>query len=53
MGTTAGHGVVPIAQCLDILKRAGYDGYADVEFEGAQNCVEALEESEAVLRKLI
>lgn len=33
-GTAVGHGVVPVLQCMRILKNAGYDGYVTVEFEG-------------------
>lgn len=52
-GATIGHGVVPIAQCLAILKKAGYDGFVDVEFEGESDCIEALAESLATLRAYI
>jgi len=33
-GTIIGHGSANIAQSIGILKRAGYDGYVTVEFEG-------------------
>ena len=33
-GTILGHGVVPVTQCLAILKRAGFDGYVGLEDEG-------------------
>lgn len=33
-GTVIGHGVVPVQQCLSILKKSGYDGYIGLEFEG-------------------
>ena len=33
-GTIIGHGVVPVKQCLDILRNASYDGWISVEFEG-------------------
>ena len=35
-GTVAGHGVVPLAQCVRALKDVGYDGYLTLEFEGAE-----------------
>lgn len=35
--TVPGHGVVPIRQCVNALKRAGYDGYLTVEFEGIED----------------
>jgi len=38
-GTVIGHGVVPINNCLTILKNAGYDGYVSVEFEGMEECL--------------
>ncbi len=31
--TYAGNGDIPIEQCLNILKKAGFDGYVDLEFE--------------------
>jgi sugar phosphate isomerase/epimerase len=35
-GAIIGHGVVPVGQCLDILKRVGYDGVVSIEFEGIE-----------------
>ena len=36
-GAIVGHGVVPVAQCLRLLKNAGYDGWYTVEFEGMED----------------
>lgn len=36
-GSIIGHGDVPIAQCLRIMKRAGYDGVLSIEFEGQED----------------
>lgn len=36
-GTVIGHGEAHIAQSIGILKRAGYDGYVTVEFEGHED----------------
>lgn len=36
-GSIIGHGDVPIAQCLGIMKRAGYDGVLSIEFEGLED----------------
>lgn len=36
-GTIIGHGEAHIAQSVQILKRAGYDGYLTVEFEGTED----------------
>lgn len=41
-GTVVGHGVVPVAQCLEILKTAGYDGWVSLEFEGPEDPLAAL-----------
>ena len=38
-GAIIGHGVVPVRQCLFALKRAGYDGYVAIEFEGLEDCL--------------
>lgn len=41
-GTVLGHGNVPVLQCLQALKDGGYDGYVSIEFEGMEDCIEAL-----------
>ncbi|NSW53213.1 MAG: sugar phosphate isomerase/epimerase [Anaerolineae bacterium] len=41
-GTVLGHGVVRVKQCIDILKKAGYGGAVSVEFEGVEECLQAL-----------
>ena len=38
-GTIIGHGVVPVMQCLRVLKNNGFDGYVSVEFEGIEDCM--------------
>ena len=52
-GTVVGHGVVPIMNCISILKKAGYDGYVSLEFEGAEENMFALEAGYKYLRSLI
>jgi len=42
-GAIIGHGNVPVRQCISNLKRAGYDGYVSIEFEGMEDCEQALE----------
>jgi len=41
-GSIIGHGNVPVRQCIGNLRRAGYDGYVSIEFEGMEDCVEGL-----------
>ena len=43
LGTVPGHGSVPVAACVRALKRAGYDGYLTLEFEGREELFYALE----------
>lgn len=50
-GTVVGDGVVPVKACMGILKRAGYEGYAAVEFEGAEETLPALQHALAFLRR--
>lgn len=52
-GTAVGYGDAKTAQCLEILKQAGYDGYVDIEFEGPEDCVKELERGLTFCRKHI
>ena len=52
-GTVIGHGVVPIRRCVNILKRAGYDGYLSIEFEGMEENIPALEAGYKFLKEII
>jgi sugar phosphate isomerase/epimerase len=36
-GAIIGHGVVPVRQCLQILKQSGYPGDVAIEFEGLED----------------
>lgn len=38
-GAIIGQGVVPVKQCLRLLKRANYDGWISLEFEGMEDCI--------------
>lgn len=52
-GTIIGHGVVPVKKCINILKKAGYDGYVSIEFEGLEDTLQALSLGLEYLRKNI
>ena len=41
-GAIIGHGDVPVKHCLMALKRAGYDGYVAIEFEGMEDAYKGL-----------
>ena len=52
-GTVIGHGCVPIPQCIAALKKAGYDGYVSIEFEGIERNIKALELGAGYMRKVL
>ena len=51
-GTVLGHGDVPVAACVKLLREAGYDGVLSLEFEGAEENIPAIKLGYAYLRKL-
>ena len=51
-GTVLGHGIVPIKQCVGILKANGYDGYLTLEFEGYERIDFALSQGANFINKL-
>lgn len=52
-GCVIGEGVVPVKQCLAILKRAGYEGYVSVEYEGVEDCIAGIARGLANLKSFI
>lgn len=42
-GAIIGHGNVPVYQCIQNIKRSGYDKYVSVEFEGMEDCLKGIE----------
>ncbi len=36
---TIGNGDIPVEQCLAILRRAGYNGWISLEYEGVEDCM--------------
>jgi len=42
-GTIFGQGNIPTLQCLQNLKRNGYDGYISLEFEGMEDTLQSIE----------
>jgi len=51
-GTVVGHGIVPIRQCVRILKNRGYDGYLTLEFEGPERIDYALSQGAKLLNSI-
>lgn len=52
-GAIVGNGDVDVERCVKILKRAGYDGYLSIEFEGSEDCIEAISQGFAYLKSII
>ncbi len=52
-GTILGHGIVPVRRCVSILKKAGYNGYLSLEFEGHEENIGAIKLGYENLRKYI
>lgn len=53
LGCTAGDGVVPVQQCLAILKKAGYDGVVSLEYEGRDDAVSSIARGKAYIDSLL
>lgn len=51
-GTILGHSVVPIKQCVSIMKANGYDGYMTLEFEGPERIDFALSQGAKFINNL-
>ena len=41
-GSVLGEGVIPVKQCLDIIRATGYDAYFSLEYEGKIDCIEGI-----------
>lgn len=41
-GAIIGHGEIPVAQCLNVLKSAGYQGPVSIEFEGLEEPLQGI-----------
>lgn len=52
-GSVIGEGDIPVAQCMDILKRAGYDGFVSIEYEGKEDCMAGIVRGLKNLRECI
>ena len=52
-GTVVGHGVVPVRECVKELRKAGYDGWLSLEFEGMEDNLPALRSGLAYLKKVV
>lgn len=51
-GAIIGHGDVPVATCLQVMRNAGYDGPLSIEFEGIEEPLEGIALGLEYLRRL-
>ena len=52
-GAIIGQGTVPVVQCLSILKRANYDGYVGIEYEGYEDNLDGVRIGLANLKRFM
>lgn len=52
-GTVLGHGVVPVQNCVNVLKNAGYDGWLSLEFEGMEDNLPAIRAGLEYLKSIV
>lgn len=53
LGVAVGDGEAKTKQCMDILKKAGYDGYVIIEFEGPKDCISEIQRGLEFYRKQV
>ena len=52
-GAAVGDGDVDVKKCVEVLKRAGYEGYLSIEYEGKDDCIEGIMRGRDYLRSII
>ena len=52
-GAIIGEGDIPVKRCLKVLKRAEYDGYLSIEYEGAIDCIKGITKGLANLKQML
>ncbi len=52
-GSVIGEGDIPTEQCIAVIKRAGYDGFVSIEYEGSDDCKKALAKGLSNLKSYI
>ena len=52
-GVAIGEGDIPIKQCLAILKKAGYEGFLSIEYEGCDDCIDGIARGLANLKQFM
>lgn len=53
LGCAVGEGDIPVARCIAILRRAGYDGFMSIEYEGPEDCIEGIAKGKKFLDAIL
>ncbi|MBE6602404.1 MAG: sugar phosphate isomerase/epimerase [Ruminococcaceae bacterium] len=53
VGCAIGEGDIPVAQCVAIMKRVGYDSFMTIEYEGNEDCLVGIEKGYKNLKRFI
>lgn len=53
LGKAVGDGDARAAQCIEIFKSAGFDGYMSIEYEGTEDCVDGIKRGLSFVKNLI
>ncbi len=52
-GSIVGEGDCNVAACIGAIRKTGYDGYYSIEFEGEEDCIQAIAKGFANLKKML
>lgn len=52
-GSVLGEGVIPVKQCLDIIRATGYDSYFSLEYEGKIDCIDGIKRGYKYLKSCL
>lgn len=52
-GSVLGDGVVPVKECIDIIKNAGYDGWVTLEYEGQESPLTGVPKGFELLKSIL
>lgn len=52
-GSVLGDGIVPVKECIEAIKAAGYDGWVTVEYEGKESPLTGVKKGLEFLKKVI
>ncbi|MBE6555735.1 MAG: sugar phosphate isomerase/epimerase [Ruminococcaceae bacterium] len=52
-GAAIGEGDIPVEQCIAILRRAGYDGFLSIEYEGSEDALTGIKKGMENLKRYL